>query len=225
AMDRCTASAAVPPRRTSAYAGKPGRTDRFAVTKAARNPPRHGQERSLSLAVRIVSGILTGPRARKRRPPRHFPRIGRLYPQGESCRKSPDRERRAQVASDRALFGTATRLTMSSILIRPSATETVRSVSASTGRMISLTRATPYGSASVSAAVMAARDIVSGNTYTLPAQLVTTVWSADTFEDAVSNQTLRDRLEMSRWKPVPGGECPRRNRASPRIDGNVNSGS
>jgi len=72
-------------------------------------------------------------------------------------------------------FGTATRLTMSSILIRPSATETVRSVSASTGRC--------YGGA---------KDIVGGNTSTLPAQLVTTVWSADTFKDAASNQSLQD---------------------------------
>ena len=33
-----------------------------AITKAARNPPRLGRERSLSFAVRIVSGIQTCPR-------------------------------------------------------------------------------------------------------------------------------------------------------------------
>jgi len=37
-----------------------------------------------------------------------------------------------------------------------------------------------------------AKDIVGGNTSTLPAQLVTTVWSADTFKDAASNQSLQD---------------------------------
>jgi len=58
-------------------------------------------------------------------------------------------------------FGTATRRTMSSILIRPSATGTVRSVSASTGRMIPLTTAAPYGSVSISSAVIAARRISS----------------------------------------------------------------
>ena len=42
-------------------AGEPGKMKRFAMTKAARNPPRHGRERSLSFAVRIVSGIQTVP--------------------------------------------------------------------------------------------------------------------------------------------------------------------
>jgi hypothetical protein len=58
-----------------------------------------------------------------------------------------------------------------------------------------------------------AKDIVGGNTSALPAQFVTTVWPADTLKDAVSNQSLQDRLEMPRRKPVPGGECLRRNRA------------
>ena len=66
--------------RTSARAGEPDAVTKFAITKAARNPPRHGRERSLSFAVRIVSGIQACPRVRIWRPPRHFPRIGRLYP-------------------------------------------------------------------------------------------------------------------------------------------------
>ena len=64
----------------------------FTVTKATRNPPRRGRERSLSFSVRIVSGIQAGPKDAGG--VRHaVPRIDRLYPQGESCRKSPDRER------------------------------------------------------------------------------------------------------------------------------------
>ena len=63
----------------------------FTVTKATRNPPRRGRERSLSFSVRIVSGIQAGPKDAGG--VRHaVPRIVRLYPQGESCRKSPDRE-------------------------------------------------------------------------------------------------------------------------------------
>ena len=97
---------------------------RFAITKAARNPPRHGRERSLSFAVRIVSGIQACPRDAGG--VRHaVPRIVRLYPQGESCRKSPDRERPPVL--DPGYFNVSARLTMSSMLMRPSATETVRS--------------------------------------------------------------------------------------------------
>jgi hypothetical protein len=47
---------------------------KFAVAKA-RNPPRHGRERSLLFAVRIVSGIRACPNGAGRRPPRRFPRI------------------------------------------------------------------------------------------------------------------------------------------------------
>jgi hypothetical protein len=43
---------------------------------------------------------------------------------------------------------------------------------------------------------MAARSSV------LQAQSATTVWPADTLKDAVSNQSLQDRLEMPRRKPV-----------------------
>ena len=70
-----------------------------------------------------------------------------------------------------------------------------------------------------------AQDIVGRNTSALPAQFETAVWPADTFNDAIANQSLQDRLEMPRRAPVPGGECLRRNRASPRVDGNVNYGS
>ena len=46
----------------SARAGVPSALQSVATTKAARNPPRLGRERSLSFAVRIVSGIQTCPR-------------------------------------------------------------------------------------------------------------------------------------------------------------------
>ena len=118
-------------------------------------------------------------------------------------------------------FGTAKRLTMSSILIRPSATDTVRSVSANTGRMISLTRAAPLGSASVFDGNGSAQDIVSRNCSAIPAEFVTTVRPTDTSKDAVTDQGLQDRFKMSWRKPVPRRQCLRRNRASPRIDGDV----
>ena len=70
-----------------------------------------------------------------------------------------------------------------------------------------------------------AQNIVGCNASALPAQLVTTVWPADTFKDAVPNQSLQDRLEMPWREPVPGSESLRRNRARPRIDGNVNYSS
>jgi len=66
------------------------------------------------------------------------------------------------------------------------------------------------------------QDIVGRNTSALPPQFVIAVWPADTFKDAVTNQCLQDRFEMPRREPMPGGECLRRNGASPRIDGNVN---
>jgi len=46
----------------SARAGVLSALQSVAKTKAARNPPRRGRERSLSFAVRIVSGIQTCPR-------------------------------------------------------------------------------------------------------------------------------------------------------------------
>jgi hypothetical protein len=53
-----------------------------------------------------------------------------------------------------------------------------------------------------------AKNIVGGNTSALPARFVTTVWPADTLKDAVSN---RIGSRCRRRKPVPGGECLRRN--------------
>ena len=73
-------------------AGVPSAMQSVAETKAARNPPRRGRERSLSFAVRIVSGIATCPRNASgvRRATRES---AGLYPRGELRRKSPDRER------------------------------------------------------------------------------------------------------------------------------------
>jgi hypothetical protein len=45
------------------------------------------------------------------------------------------------------------------------------------------------------------------------------VWTPDTFQDAVTNEGLQDRLKMSWGEPVPGRERLRGNRA-----GNVNYG-
>ena len=47
----------------------------------------------------------------------------------------------------------------------------------------------------------------------------------DTFQDAVTNEGLQDRLKMPWGEPVLGRERLRGNRASPCIDGNVNYGS
>jgi hypothetical protein len=92
---------------------------------------------------------------------------------------------------------------MSSILIRPSAIETVRSVSANTGRMISLTRAAPFGSAfGVFDGNGGAQDI---------AEFVATVRPANPFQDAITDQSLKHRLKPWR-KLVPGRQCLRRNR-------------
>jgi hypothetical protein len=104
---------------------------------------------------------------------------------------------------------------MSSILIRPSATETVRSVSANTGRMISLTRAAPFGSAfGVFDGNGGAQDIVGRNASALPAEFVATVRPANPFQDAITDQSLKHRLKPWR-KLVPGRQCLRRNRAGP----------
>src|SRR5450759_15237 len=139
----------------SARAGVLSAKLRCASAKAARNPFRRARERSLSFVVRIVSGIQACPRDAGRCPP-HRPRIAGLYPQGESCRKSPDRER-ARFGRDlekwaplfgqdhapdkraERYFSASARFAMSSTLIWPSAAENVRSASISTGRTTLLT--------------------------------------------------------------------------------------
>jgi hypothetical protein len=50
-------------------------------------------------------------------------------------------------------------------------------------------------------------------------KLIATVRTPDTFQDAVTNEGLQDRLKMSWGEPVPGRERLRGNRA-----GNVNYG-
>jgi hypothetical protein len=188
------------------------------VTKAARNPPRHGRERSLSLAVRIASGILTGPRARKRRPPRHFPRISRLYPQRESCRKSPDRERRGARAS-RTLFWH--RDAPDHVVNDSAECHGDRSLGFGEHRsndLIDQGRAVRQR-IGIFSGNGGAQDIVGRNASALPAKLIATVRTPDTFQDAVTNEGLQDRLKMPWGEPVPGRE----HRASPCIDGNVNT--
>ena len=66
-----------------------------------------------------------------------------------------------------------------------------------------------------------AQDIVGRNASALPAKLIATVRTPDTFQDAVTNEGLQDRLKMPWGEPVPGRE----HRASPCIDGNVNYGN
>ncbi len=74
------------------------------------------------------------------------------------------------------------RLTMSSIFMRPSVTETVRSVSTSAGRS---------GSSSMSSAVLAARKISSA---AFARERVAAVRSA---ENAIPHERLQDRFEMA----------------------------
>ncbi len=79
----------------NARAGMAGAPQSDVITKARRNPTHRGRERSLSFAVRIVSGIFRsapGMRAAAAAPSR----IKGLYRCGDSCRKSPDREREPQ---------------------------------------------------------------------------------------------------------------------------------
>ena len=87
----------------SARAGVLSALQSVAKTKAARNPPRLGRERSLSFAVRIVSGIQTCPRNASgvRRAVRESQDF---TPEGNSCRKSPDRERSRKWPCNRVLF-------------------------------------------------------------------------------------------------------------------------
>ena len=178
------------------------------MTKAARNPPRHGRERSLSLAVRIASGILTGPRARKRRPPRHFPQIGRLYPQRESCRKSPDRERRGARAS-RTLFRHRD---------APDHVVNIDSAECHGDRSLGFGEHRSNDLIDQGRAVRqrigifsgngGAQDIVGRNASALPAKLIATVRTPDTFQDAVTDEGLQDRLKMP-WGAMPGAEASR----------------
>src|ERR1017187_136125 len=124
------------------------------------------------------------PQECERRPPRRS-RIAGLYPQGESCRKSPDRERGLDCPLVIVLFANAftrnplptpdqvgdkfsgscaryfsacARFAMSSTLMRPSTDENVRSASTSAGFTTSLTSAElGSGGSSASSAVPAAR--------------------------------------------------------------------
>ena len=200
------------------------------TTKAARNPPRRGRERSLSFAVRIVSGIQTCPRnASGVR--RAVSRIAGLYPRGDSCRKSPDRERESrEVARDDAVISTraisAPRRAMSSTLMRPSAAENVRSASTSAGFTTSLTSAEAgSGGSSASSAVPAARRMSSAlMRRVLARELVAAVRSAHAAQDAVAHQRLQHRFEMARRKLMARRQRLGRNRPAAGVDRHVDHG-
>ena len=105
-----------------AWAGVRARCKIVAKTKAARNPPRLGRERSLSFAVRIVSGIQACPRNASgvRRAVRESPDFTPAGTQAE--RVQIVNGSRMTVRND-AYFSASARFAMSSTLMRPSADE------------------------------------------------------------------------------------------------------
>ena len=84
--------------------------------------------------------------------------------------------------------------------MRPRATETVRSVSASAGRT---TSSTSEESARGSGWIVlggrrCAQNVVSRNAGSLAGELIAAMRAPDAFEDAVPYQSLQDRLEVAR---------------------------
>ena len=104
---------------------------------------------------------------------------------------------------------------MSSTLMRPSAAENMRSASLSAGRTTRLISGVPgKGGSAASSAALAARKISSAvMSPRLARQLVAAARAADALEDAVVDQRLQHRFEMTRRQLVARGQRLGRDRA------------